>query len=112
MSPSDCELRSRQQSRAMSPLPQQPQPKPSTMNRIANFYRRHPTLIGGVLGSIGTYGITKFQKPLGKFMAHTGDYMKRVGTNVIKAIATTPYRNPKYDDYDKEHKNTVNDKQD
>ena len=105
-------------SRAMSPQPAtqpptQPATQPNTFkNRVGNFYRKHPMLIGGGLGSLGTLGFMKFRKPIGKFMYHLGDYLGRVGSNAFKAIISTPYRNPNNNNYDTEHKNTVNDKND
>ena len=91
---------------------QSPKPQPSLINQAGAFYKRHPTLIGTALGSAGTFGLMKYQKPIGKFLEHFGDYMKRAGTNAYKAIVNTPYRNPNSTNYDKEHKNTVNDKKD
>ena len=97
------------ESRAQSP---KPQPQPSGINRVGAFYRRHPTLIGTALGSAGTLGFMKYKKPIGKFLENFGDYMKRAGTNAYRAIVNTPYRNPNSTNYDKEHKNTVNNKND
>ena len=54
----------------------------------------------------------KYKKPIGKFLENFGDYMKRAGTNAYRAIVNTPYRNPNSTNYDKEHKNTVNNKND
>ena len=96
-------------SREQSPISQ---PQPSTLNRVGAFYRRHPTLIGTALGSAGTLGYMKYKKPIGKFLENFGDYMKRAGTNAYRAIVNTPYRNPNSTNYDKEHKNTVNNKND
>ena len=97
---------------SMESRAQSPKPQPSIINQAGSFYRRHPTLIGTALGSAGTLGYMKYKKPIGKFLENFGDYMKRAGTNAYRAIVNTPYRNPNSTNYDKEHKNTVNNKND
>ena len=92
------------ESREHTPLPNK------RRNVIAEFYRNHPVIVGGALGSVGTLAINAFKKPLGKFLHQVADYSKRAGTNAFNAIVNTPFHSNDAENYYKDHKNTMNDK--
>ena len=80
-----------QSSRAQSPKPQQ-QPPPKTM------WHTRPHLAGALVGAAGAIPLTlivnRYRAPIGKFISHTGNYMKRAGYNMFQALKATPFKDP------------------